>query len=302
MDVGFIFRKPTYSSCSGRERQLPQVDYRDRISVVTWMVVLGLGVSLMVSFPTVILGLEALGSPVSLAFGDTAVMALFLALLTASGTEGVLRAHPHFRRRSGTRKDQQRTWAYWALPAAVVVLATFLLPFAPTRLLQVIGLLIAGTLLAITLFSLYSTVESDRPGFRSARVFLNVLAYGSALVLFLLVYQTRTRSLVSGTLVAATAILLAVEILRSTTHQVNLILMYATIVGLVLGEVTWAMNYWLLPGLTGGMLLLLIFYLLVGLAQQSLQDRLNRRVVAEFALFALLALVLIAVVGPGFAG
>jgi hypothetical protein len=66
----------------------------------------------------------------------------------------------------------------------------------------------------------------------------------------------------------------------------------------VLGQVTWALNYWLLPGLTGGLLLLLIFYLMVGIAQQGLQGRLTRRVLLEFGIFALIALILIGVVSP----
>jgi hypothetical protein len=44
----------------------------------------------------------------------------------------------------------------------------------------------------------------------------------------------------------------------------------------------------------------LIFYLLVGIAQQGLQGRLTQRVLLEFAVFGVVALVLIAVVGPGF--
>ena len=56
----------------------------------------------------------------------------------------------------------------------------------------------------------------------------------------------------------------------------------------------------MLPGLTGGLLLLLIFYLMVGIAQQGLLGRLTRRVVMEFVVFAVVALVLMALVGPGF--
>ena len=51
------------------------------------------------------------------------------------------------------------------------------------------------------------------------------------------------------------------------TPRARVALVYGGIVGLVLGEVTWALNYWVLPGLTGGLLLLLIFYLLIGIAQ-----------------------------------
>jgi hypothetical protein len=46
--------------------------------------------------------------------------------------------------------------------------------------------------------------------------------------------------------------------------------------------------------------LLLIFYLLVGIAQQGLQERLTARVMWEFVIFGLVALLLIALVGPGF--
>lgn len=82
-----------------------------------------------------------------------------------------------------------------------------------------LALLIGGGLLGLAFFSLYATIERGQSGFRRARFMLDALAYGSALLLFLFVYQTRTCSLLSGTLIAMTAVLLAVEILRSTTNQ-----------------------------------------------------------------------------------
>ncbi|MFZ1755049.1 MAG: hypothetical protein WBO46_04860 [Caldilineaceae bacterium] len=186
------------------------------------------------------------------------------------------------------------------MPAALSVLAVILIPQLPSRITQVGGLLLQGMLVAVTLFALFSTVDPGTPGFRRGRLVLNVLAYTSAFALFLLVYQTHTRSLLSGSLVATVATLLAVELLRSTTESNERVLSHAVVVGLVLGESTWALNYWPLPGLTGGLLLLLIFYLIVGLAQHILQNHLTRRVLVEFAFFALFALILIAVVGPGF--
>jgi hypothetical protein len=78
------------------------------------------------------------------------------------------------------------------------------------------------------------------------------------------------------------------------------VLTYGAIVGVVLGEVTWALNYWPLPNLSAGLLLLLIFYVLVSLAQNGLQGRLSARVVAEFFVVAAVAVLLIALFGPGF--
>ncbi len=273
------------------------LDYRDRISVVTWLLVFGLGLSLLYRLPAASITFNALGSPISLPVTETSVAAAFLALLAAVSADSVVRLHPYLA--LGWRRRQWR-WTFWALPMALTIISTFVLPLAPRGLFQVLALLLSGALLALAFFCLYATVERGQAGYRRARFVLDALAYGSALVLFLFVYQTRTRSLFSGTLVAMTAILLAVEILRTVAGRPQLVLTYGAIIGLILGQVTWALNYWLLPGLTGGLLLLLIFYLLVGIAQQGLQDRLNRRVLLEFAIFAVIALLLIGVVGPGF--
>lgn len=270
-----------------------------RLSVVSWAVVAAMVVSLFLRLPTIVFSLEALGSPFTLSLQDTTLMAVFVAVLAASGAHSVLRSHPLV---SGSPAQGRRwdLWVYLALPAALSILSVLLIPLAPSRLFQALIILVGGGLITATIVALYRTVWTGGSGFRSARLLLNVLAYGAALLLFLLVYQTRTRSLLSGTLVAAIAALLAVELLRTATPRTTLVLSYAAIVGIILGEVTWALNYWALPGLTGGLSLLLIFYLSVGIVQQGMQDRLNRRVIVEFVIFGALALLLIAVVGSGF--
>jgi hypothetical protein len=260
------------------------------------MVVLGLGLSLLVRLPAAEISFWALGSPVAISITGTLLAAFFLAVMAAAGAESVVSVHPLY----VMRQARMQTWSFWALPMALAIIGTMLLPLASSALLQVMALALSGALLAGAYFGLYATVERGKPGFRRARLWLDALAYGSALILFLFVYQTRTRSLLSGTLVAVTAMLLAAEILRTATNRSSAALTYGGIIGLLLGQVTWALNYWVLPGLTGGLLLLLIFYLLVGIAQQGLQDRLTARVVWEFVVFGVIALVLIALVGPGF--
>ena len=275
------------------------VDYRDRISVVTWIFVFGLGLSLLYSLPVVVISLRALGSPVSIALTRTLVAAIFLAILAAASAESVISVHPRFS--TGKRQWWIWSWPFWALPMALAIIAVYVLPLAPTRPIQVLAILGGGALMAVALFSLYATVERGQAGFRRGRFVLDALAYGAALVLFLFVYQSRTRSLLSGTLVAMTATLLAVEILRSTTERSLTVLLYGAITGMILGQVTWALNYWwMLNSLTGGLLLLLIFYLIVGIAQHGLQDHLNRRILLEFAIFAAVALMLIAAIAPRF--
>jgi hypothetical protein len=274
-------------------RQQPLVgatSYPERISVATWVLVFGFGLSLLLRIPTVEIRFWAFGSPTQVEVTATTLMAALLAVAAAAGAESIL--HPRLRAR------RQRLG--WALPAAISIITIVLLPAVPTRLLQVAVILSAGLFLILAFYSLYATVEPGQPGFRRARFWLDVLSYGVALLLFLFVYQSRTRSLLSGTLIALTATLLAVELLRHSTPATRSVLVYSGVVGVLLGELTWALNYWpLLPGLTGGLILLLSFYLAVGIALQGLQGRLNRRVLVEFGVFAAAAVLLIVFLRPG---
>ena len=284
----------------------PTRRFVQRVSILAWTVAATVAVSLFLRLPTVVLTLNALGSPMSIRISETTVIAVFIALLTASGTERAIRTHPFFVENAvgfGPDKGQApagRTWLFWGLPAAISILAVLLAPLANTPLYQAGTALLSGLLITIILFNLHATVVRESPAYRQARILLNVLSYAAALALFLLVYQTRTRSLLSSSLIFATASLLTVELLRDVTPRVNVVLSYAALVGIVLGEVAWALNYWPLSGASGGLLLLLVFYLFVGLARHALHEgHLSRKLVLEYAGFAILALVLIVLIGPG---
>jgi hypothetical protein len=74
-------------------------------------------------------------------------------------------------------------------------------------------------------------------------------------------------------------------------------LLYAAAVSLAVGEITWALNYWPLNGLLGGAFLLAAFYLLVGVLSHHLQNRLTRRLVAEYGAVASVGAALVAAAG-----
>jgi uncharacterized membrane protein (DUF485 family) len=60
--------------------------------------------------------------------------------------------------------------------------------------------------------------------------------------------------------------------------------LYAATIGLSMGEALWAINYWNVSAVLGGLTLLIVFYLLTGFAQQYLLRKLNWRTVLEFAI------------------
>jgi hypothetical protein len=288
-------------------------DYRDRASVLIWVVLMGLAAQRFLALPERSFTTTILGSPITLNITDNTILGVLLAGLVASGTEAVLRAHPLSQRSrmrrgrsaaaghlwgAGTRAGwinpvNRDHWVFWGLPIALTIVAILLLPLAPSVVYWVIGLIATGLALGFSLAGIYYTVDPFQPGYRRARLGLNALTYAAALLLFLVVYSTRVRSIVSATEVMLVSGLLALELLRGSGWPMLMIALYAAITGLLLGQVTWALNYWRLASLTGGLVLLVVFYDVVGLAQSALQGRISRRVIIEYGLITIAAMALI---------
>jgi hypothetical protein len=74
--------------------------------------------------------------------------------------------------------------------------------------------------------------------------------------------------------------------------------MLASVVGLVVGESSWAMNYWQISTWSAGIVLMLIFYVMTGLASQHLQGKLSRRVLVEFLIVSVVGLGVLMVFHP----
>jgi hypothetical protein len=263
------------------------IDYRDRASVLVWVALLGLTTQRLLDLPTRSVTTTVLGSPITFTLTTNTILGLLLAGLVASGAEAVVRAHPR-----SYERTLRSHWVYWSLPVALILVALLVLPAAPSRLYWLLGLILTGGALSLSLAGIYYTMTPFAPGYRRARLGLNALTYCVALILFLVVYRTRVRSIVSATEVMLVSGLLALDLLRGSERPTLLIALYAGIAGLVLGQATWALNYWRLDSLTGGLVLLLLFYNVVGLSQHALQGRINRRVLLEYGLITLAALAL----------
>ncbi len=262
--------------------------YRERASVVATLVVLGLILAAFLQFPTWTYDLTVLGSPLTINISQMGLMAVLLVGITCAGTDAIVRSHPTAR-----RIEARYSFVTWTLPALTVLLATALLPQAPTQLYQLIGFVATGLILILVISAEYYTVDPSGRRYLTARLSLNAWAYLLALVIFILIYSAKARSLISATGVTVVSTLLALEFLRSAGRGFGRTALYAAIAGLCTGEIIWAMNYWRISGITGGLILLLGFYVATGLANQQLQGRLTRRVLIEYAAVALIGLVVL---------
>lgn len=147
-------------------------------------------------------------------------------------------------------------------------------------------------LIALLLGRYYSLNPKSRL-FGAARFCSSLVAYILALGYFAGVYGTRTRSLESASAITIVAFLLALYSLGP--HLSRRTWVAAAVSGLMMGEVTWGLNYWPMEGLVGGLFLLLVFYGLTGTLHSYLLGRLTRGVLVEFLVVVGAGLALLAV-------
>jgi hypothetical protein len=139
----------------------------------------------------------------------------------------------------------------------------------------------------------YRAVSPVDPRYPTARLALNMLAYLLAFTLFAIIYHTRARTLVTGTLMLLSATLLALDLLSVADVEFRRVALYAGLVGLVVGQSTWALSYWQVSGWSGGLLLLVIFYFAANVTHQYLLERLSASALVEFAVVAAVVLIIV---------
>ncbi len=258
--------------------------YYRNASVLVAIVLLGLAISNLVELPIPIVSFAALGSPTVLYLSPSWVVGGVLVALVASGSYSLARSRPEVRSRG-----HLYALTFAGLPSAVTVVALFSLRLLAPWTSFGAGLLLTGLLLAAIFVAHYHLFQegSSLPAYWG----LNLAVYGVAAFLYVVIYAMKVRSLLSASGISLLSAALAVETLRGEEPKRSWL--YALICGLIMGQITWTLNYWGVGALAGGSVLLLTFYLVVGLARQHLQGRLGKGNVAEFVLLAGLGAVIL---------
>jgi len=192
----------------------------------------------------------------------------------------------------------QQGWDFSALrliiPAAIALASPSVaheLENGPFRLVGVFG---PGALLYAVILSEYVLLAS--PGAvqaQAANLLLTLAVYGVALSWYLLTYEVKERSVISGPLLAVVSGALALRLLtldRPFDWKTN---WYAAAAGLAMAEVLWPLNYWVLGVVAGGLALLLSFYVLLGLMRQLIAGQFSQAVLLEYGWVSLAGVVVV---------
>jgi hypothetical protein len=133
---------------------------------------------------------------------------------------------------------------------------------------------------------LYDAEEQTRS---YARIVHTLVVHGVALGTLSMIYINKLRSLYSGTAVFVLAGLLLLQLTEAEDVPLDRRVLYAVVGGLVLGEITWVLNYWRATGWLGGAVLLVFFYLLAGIVLVRMQREVLLRDVLEYGVVAAVA-------------
>ncbi len=260
---------------------------RDRLSVLVAALLLGSVLFRFIELPEHTWKLDPLGSPLEIHVTGTWLLTALMVGLVCTGTNLILHGHPYLEKAAG-----RPIYISWILPGMMTGLSAYLLAQVTAWPLWIGGLLVTGVGISLVITAEYTAVSPQDPGYPTARLALNMLTYLLAFILFALIYRTRSRSLVTATLMLMTSTLLALDLLSVADAEFQQVGLFAGLVGLIVGQSTWALNYWQISAWASGLFLLLIFYVVTNVAHQYLLERLSLSVLAEFAVVAVIVLLL----------
>jgi uncharacterized protein DUF5656 len=263
---------------------------RDNMSVLIAILLLGNLLFRFIELPEQWWRFRVLGSPLDIHLTGDELLVVLMVGLVCTGTNLILHGHVY--------QETRPIYISWILPGIVAGLCTFALSRVALLPVWIAGLCLMGFVVAATIVAEYRSASLDAPSYPGARLTLNVLAYFLAFVLFALIYQTRSRSIVSATAIMLTAVLISLDLLSVADEPVTRVLIFAGVVGLLVGESTWALNYWQVSSWIGGLLLLLVFYVTTNLAYHHLLGKLTVFTLVEFAAVAFVVFVVVLLVSP----
>lgn len=215
----------------------------DRVSVIVGVILIGTILLLVLEIPSRAFEFEPFGTPLTLRITGNWLVSALLIGLSCAGTETVLRTHPQVR-----RQIVRRTFPAWILPGLTTLALALFLPQSPNLLSWTIGLIVGGATLAWLILAQYRRLDTAGiPGQPHTTSWISggheIVAYALALIFFTMIYRTKLRSLVTATQVSLAAALLALSILRTDRCALWQVGLYAGVIGLLMGEITWSLNY-----------------------------------------------------------
>jgi hypothetical protein len=183
----------------------------------------------------------------------------------------------------------------WSGPFVVSLSASMLLALyhsEATLVCVALGVFVINAILAISRHHLF---DNDPSAVDRARGFHTIILHVVAFFALAMIYTNKFPSRYSAVAVVVAVVLLLV--LMTEGEPVDFVhrVMFGLVGGVLLGELTWMLNYWAAGGWAGGAVLLVFFYLAAGLILAQVRQGVQLRDLLEYGGVSLAALVVVMV-------
>lgn len=263
---------------------------RELQAVAATLVALTVTIAPLASIPTWGVARRFLGSELTLPIG-----ADFFGAALIVGWIGAAALTAPLPREARSFRAALSLVAHWSLPMLWALAMWTVAPNLSTALVRAGFAIVGGVGLGLLM---RFTEPQSRPLCRyEASLFVDLATYTTVLALLTMIQAAHLRSALSATSTVALTALAALGLLYRAGVRPWETLAASLTVGMLLGELTWAMNYYPIAPVTAGGLLLVAFYALVGILRHALQNRLRTRDVVEFALVGIAGVAVIALRG-----
>lgn len=261
----------------------------NRLGAVVAGLLLALALSRLVELPARPLQVSALGSPLGVNLSGTTLSLLIVAGLAVTGMQSLLQLHPSIREARPSHRI-----IYWIVPAMLSAALLLWLRQIDDLGTWTLALAASAVLLPLILLSEYKAASLAPPERGDAWLQWGrmVLIHLTALLLFAVIYGMGLRRLLGAPAVWLVTAPLAARFFYGLTGEIRRSFIYGAAAGLATAVTITILNLWQLSTLRGGWLLLLAFYLAVGLLKERIAGRLDGRVAMEYAAVGLLAVLI----------
>ncbi len=188
----------------------------------------------------------------------------------------------------------------WIAPSLLIVVGVLVLRLqtllSPT--LQLPAIAIVALVLAFVLLMQEQQASRGQGTILGGKFVLSLIVYAIAFMLFVVIYELKQSALVAGLGGGFVGGLLALVLLRVHGPAPSAARLDAARIALSLAIARAGLSFWSAPVLVAGAVLLLVFYVLVGIGEALLDDVLDRRVMLEYGIVAAIGMALVLSTAP----
>ncbi len=243
----------------------------NRISVLSSAILLAYTLAGFISLPIRTLSIQLPGLYLEFLIDEKIVISFLVAGLTATGADSLVREHPSFKGRLSIQ--------HWFLPALTSWAIGLILLQEPFSILWWIVFAIGGSTLVLVLIAEYIVVDPHDIRRIPATIGLIALSFALFLIMAITIRSIEVRMFILVPVISAAAGLISLRTLHLFHEEWALI--EASVIAVILGQISAALNYLRINPITFGLFLLAPAYALTSFAGGLLGKRGIRQLILE---------------------